>query len=190
MVKKVAGVVLLLLLMVGCSSGGMEQQENEFTGENASELVAEDVREKVETIVQVSLAEVFKTFDDAYPDANIIGVELLSRGDNVYYVIDGFDKANEHTMRVDATTGAVMRRNSEAIESADLVDLSLRVINIRDLKPVVEVVDIVLAEEGVTAVSKLELQQDRGVTYWEARVRQNRLPRTIEINAHTGAVIS
>lgn len=141
-------------------------------------------QEKSTASLNISQSDAINKFNERYGSKSLKEIELKHKNNKYIYEIEGFDSAKEYEVKIDATTGKILKAKSEKFDEngkEDALDLN-ELIN-RD-----DATQIAQSKVPGQAV-KWSLEMDDKQPVWEVELKDGKKEAQIKIDAKTQKIL-
>ncbi|WP_110929575.1 PepSY domain-containing protein [Bacillus massiliglaciei] len=193
-----AGTMIFALGLAGCNDNNTDETQDS-TNENTANQVEQDTTQQntgtkpdlLTTDVKVNLDEAINKFKDAYPNADITGIEMDNERDTWKYEISGMDDKKEYEYEVNADSGVTKATDEEQLDGDETSSAE------REAEKL-ETDGIIQPDQAIdTAVKETEgqvegwsLEREGADTYYEVTIRDaGNNEKEFLVDAKTGDLV-
>lgn len=135
------------------------------------------------TSIKVSQSAVVKKFTKKFKDAKIESISLEKENGRYVYEIDGFTKSKEHSMKINASSGKVIRTESKKLDDHK------KSLNLK--KTISRSTATKIAQKRAKGAKATEWTLDRegNKSVWDITLKKGHKEYEVQVNALTKKVI-
>lgn len=115
-IKRLSVGAAVLGLALGGTSLTLINQAQASTGGQAAEQT------QTSNSINLSQSDAINKFNEKYGSKSIKGIELKNKKNKYIYEVEGFDSEKEYKVKIDASSGNILKAKSENLDADDKED--------------------------------------------------------------------
>ncbi|SEK45879.1 Uncharacterized membrane protein YkoI [Carnobacterium iners] len=157
----IAATLVFSFILVACDNNS--QDEGMMTPMQSSNQMDTSTKGIENTTFDVSMEQAVETFKEAYPNAQIVSINLDKNFSNYLYEIEGFNELQEIELSIDTMSGEISKQRTE--NKDDLIDDDS--LELEGLITPQEAMKVALEKVGKGYAKDWGLDSENGTVYYE-----------------------
>lgn len=177
-IKRLSLGAAVLGLALGGTSLTLINQAQASTGGQAAEQT------QTSNSINLSQSDAINKFNEKYGSKSIKGIELKNKKNKYIYEVEGFDSEKEYKVKIDASSGNILKAKSENLDADDKEDT----LDLSGLISRSEATKLAQTKASGKAV-KWSLEMDDKQPVWEVELRDGNKETEVKIDAKSQKIL-
>lgn len=177
-IKRLSLGAAVLGLALGGTSLTLINQAQASTGGQAAEQT------QTSNSINLSQSDAINKFNEKYGSKSIKGIELKNKKNKYIYEVEGFDSEKEYKVKIDASSGNILKAKSENLDADDKEDA----LDLNGLISRSEATKLAQTKASGKAV-KWSLEMDDKRPVWKVELRDGNKETEVKIDAKSQKIL-
>lgn len=177
-IKRLSLGAAVLGLALGGTSLTLINQAQASTGGQATEQT------QTSNSISLSQSDAINKFNEKYGSKSIKGIELKNKKNKYIYEVEGFDSEKEYKVKIDASSGNILKAKSENLDADDKEDA----LDLNGLISRSEATKLAQTKASGKAV-KWSLEMDDKRPVWKVELKDGNKETEVKIDAKSQKIL-
>lgn len=177
-IKRLSLGAAVLGLALGGTSLTLINQAQASTGGQAAEQT------QTSNSINLSQSDAINKFNEKYGSKSIKGIELKNKKNKYIYEVEGFDSEKEYKVKIDASSGNILKAKSENLDADDKEDA----LDLNGLISRSEATKLAQTKASGKAV-KWSLEMDDKRPVWKVELKDGNKETEVKIDAKSQKIL-
>ena len=177
-IKRLSLGAAVLGLALGGTSLTLINQAQASTGGQATEQT------QTSNSINLSQSDAINKFNEKYGSKSIKGIELKNKKNKYIYEVEGFDSEKEYKVKIDASSGKILKAKSENLDADDKEEA----LDLNGLISRSEATKLAQTKASGKAI-KWSLEMDDQQPVWEVELKDGNKETEVKIDAKSQKIL-